>query len=102
MLEIAILGLLNESPMHGYELRKRLSSLLGSFRAFSYGSLYPTLRRLSEAGWIEERIDEDLISRAGRSRRAKRVYRLTADGKEHFQQLLEQVGPEAFGDEGFG
>ena len=41
MLEIAILGLLNESPMHGYELRKRLSTLLGAFRAFSYGSLYP-------------------------------------------------------------
>jgi DNA-binding PadR family transcriptional regulator len=47
VLEIAVLGLLGESPMHGYELRKRLSTLLGAFRAFSYGSLYPTLRRLS-------------------------------------------------------
>src|SRR3954464_11871343 len=54
MLEIAILGLLNDSPMHGYELRKRLSTLLGAFRAFSYGSLYPSLRRLQEAGWIDE------------------------------------------------
>ena len=54
MLEIAVLGLLNESPMHGYEIRKRLATLLGTFRAFSYGSLYPTLRRLSEAGWIDE------------------------------------------------
>jgi DNA-binding PadR family transcriptional regulator len=102
VLEIAVLGLLNESPMHGYELKKRLSSLLGAFRAFSYGSLYPTLRRLQEAGWIEERTDEDLAGRAGRSRRAKRVYRLTAEGKEHFQELLSQVGPEAFDDEGFG
>ena len=41
MLELAILGLLLESPMHGYELRKRLTGLLGAFRAFSYGSLYP-------------------------------------------------------------
>ena len=39
MLELAILGLLLESPMHGYELRKRLTGLLGAFRAFSYGSL---------------------------------------------------------------
>ena len=54
MLEIAVLGLLNESPMHGYELRKRLATLLGTFRAFSYGSLYPTLRRLTEAGWLTE------------------------------------------------
>src|SRR5256886_9665196 len=87
MLEIAVLGLLNEAPMHGYELRKRLANLLGAFRAFSYGSLYPTLRRLQEAGWIdEERPLEDSLSTSGfssRSRRGKRVYRLTAEGKEH-------------------
>ncbi|HEY3738058.1 MAG TPA: PadR family transcriptional regulator [Jatrophihabitans sp.] len=104
MLEIAILGLLNESPMHGYELRKRLSNLLGGFRAFSYGSLYPTLRRLSEAGWIteEEAIEPLATGGAPRSRRGKRVYGLTADGKEHLAELLGQVGPEAFDDEGFG
>jgi len=99
-LEIAVLGLLNESPMHGYELRKRLAVLLGAFRAFSYGSLYPTLRRLSEAGWITEEHDE--TAPATRSRRARRVYRLTADGKEHLAELLADVGPEAFDDEGFG
>ena len=54
MLELAILGLLTESPMHGYELRKRLSTTLGAFRALSYGSLYPTLRKLRDAGWISE------------------------------------------------
>ena len=31
MLEFAVLGLLLESPMHGYELRKRLTGLLGCF-----------------------------------------------------------------------
>ena len=101
MLEIAVLGLLNQSPMHGYELRKRLASLLGTFRAFSYGSLYPTLRKLSEAGWITEEAPLDLPSTT-RSRRGKRVYRLTAEGKEHFAELLSEVGPEAFDDEGFG
>ena len=100
MLEIAVLGLLNESPMHGYELRKRLSSLLGTFRAFSYGSLYPTLRRLADAGWISE---EEAPSASGaRSRRGKRVYQLTAEGKEHLAELLAEVGPDAFDDEGFG
>ena len=103
MLEIAVLGLLNESPMHGYELRKRLSNLLGAFRAFSYGSLYPTLRRLAEAGWIsEEESIEPVGASAPRSRRGKRVYRLTAEGKEHLADLLADVGPEAFDDEGFG
>jgi DNA-binding PadR family transcriptional regulator len=102
LLEIAILGLLNESPMHGYELRKRLSSLLGGFRAFSYGSLYPTLRKLSEAGWITEEEPLEPVAPGARSRRGKRVYGLTADGKEHLAELLGQVGPDAFDEEGFG
>lgn len=103
MLEIAVLGLLNESPMHGYELRKRLATLLGAFRAFSYGSLYPTLRRLSEAGWISEEAPiEAAVGSPPRGRRRKRVYRLTADGKEHLAELLAKVGPDAFDDEGFG
>jgi DNA-binding PadR family transcriptional regulator len=102
VLEIAVLGLLNESPMHGYELRKRLSSLLGAFRAFSYGSLYPTLRRLSEAGWISEELPLDAAPPSMRSRRGKRVYKLTAEGKEHLAELLAAVGPEAFDDDGFG
>jgi DNA-binding PadR family transcriptional regulator len=102
MLEIAVLGLLNESPMHGYELRKRLATLLGAFRAFSYGSLYPTLRRLSEAGWISEEAPIDAAVAGARSRRGKRVYRLTAEGKEHLAELLAGVGPDAFDDEGFG
>jgi DNA-binding PadR family transcriptional regulator len=102
VLEIAILGLLNESPMHGYELRRRLTNLLGAFRAFSYGSLYPTLRRLSEAGWITEESPLDAPAGATLSRRGKRVYRLTAEGKEHLADLLSEVGPDAFDDEGFG
>src|SRR5579884_3912787 len=101
VLDIAVLGLLNESPMHGYELRKRLSATLGTLRAFSYGSLYPTLRRLSEAGWITEEAPIDQPG-AKRSRRAKRVYQLTADGKEHLAELLADVGPDAFDDDGFG
>ncbi len=100
MLEIAVLGLLSESPMHGYELRKRLTSLLGAFRAFSYGSLYPTLRRLTEAGFISE--DAPIEPSSTRSRRGKRVYKLTAEGKEHLADLLAEVGPDAYDDEGFG
>jgi hypothetical protein len=50
VLELAVLGLLHETPMHGYELRKRLNSVLGAFRAFGYGSLYPCLRSYSAGG----------------------------------------------------
>ena len=39
---------------------------------------------------------------AARGRRAKIVYRLTAEGKEHFVQSLEVTGPSAWDDENFG
>ena len=38
VLELAVLGLLHRTPMHGYELRKQLTNVLGLFRALSYGS----------------------------------------------------------------
>ncbi len=102
ILEFAVLGLLRESPMHGYELRKRLNTSLGVFRAFSYGTLYPCLKTLVANGWLIEEpgnVGEAAASLTGR--RAKIVYRLTADGKEHFEQLLSQTGPDAYEDETF-
>jgi len=99
VLEFAILGLLHESPLHGYELRKRLNALLGTFRAFSYGSLYPTLRRMKAAGWIGE---DGGGAETRASRRARVVYRLTAEGKERFAELLAEVGPATTDEEQFG
>jgi DNA-binding PadR family transcriptional regulator len=106
MLELAILGLLHESSMHGYELRKELTTKLGAFRAaISYGSLYPTLRRLQAAGWITE---ESPAKAAGAEvplltgRRGRVVYKITAEGKERFQELLGSAGPETYDDTGFG
>lgn len=104
MLELAVLGLLHESPMHGYELRKRLNILLGAVRAaFSYGSLYPTLRRLRESGWITQDNQSDSETSPTRSgRRGKISYRLTPEGKERFTELLANAGPETYEDTGFG
>ncbi|NDU73374.1 PadR family transcriptional regulator [Actinomadura sp. DSM 109109] len=103
VLELAVLGLLHESPMHGYELRKRLNTLLGMFRAFSYGSLYPCLKQLLANGLImEDRPEEPNAPLALQSRRSKIVYKLTADGKERLQQLLTEAGPASWEDEGFG
>jgi DNA-binding PadR family transcriptional regulator len=107
VLEFAILGLLHESPMHGYELRKQLTTKLGAIRAaISYGSLYPTLRRLQAAGWITE--DAEAAPPAAdevpllTGRRGRVVYKITAEGKERFLSLLASAGPETYDDEGFG
>lgn len=53
MLELAILGVLKEFPLHGYELKKRLNDSLGHLWGVSYGSLYPALARLEKVGAIE-------------------------------------------------
>ncbi|MEQ3554974.1 PadR family transcriptional regulator [Pseudonocardia nematodicida] len=103
MLEFAILGLLQDGPLHGYELRKQLGRRLGGFRAFSYGSLYPALRRLVRAGLIAEAPDPEGPGHgAGWSRRGRRVYRITAEGKERFADMLADAGPQAWEDGSFG
>lgn len=101
LLEFAVLGLLHESPMHGYELRKRLNSALGAFRALSYGSLYPCLRDLLAREWISDSGAEQGATPASGRRRARIVYELTAEGKEHFQTLLARSGPASWGDDEF-
>jgi DNA-binding PadR family transcriptional regulator len=97
LLEFAVLGLLHDGPLHGYELRKRLTTALGIFRALSYGSLYPALKHLVDSGWIHETTE----AATGSSKRPRITYELTADGKEHFQDLVATSGPDAWDDDDF-
>jgi DNA-binding PadR family transcriptional regulator len=103
VLDLAVLGLLADSPMHGYELRKRLNLLLGAFRALSYGTLYPCLKALTVRGWICESVPPEAEPGAVvlTGRRARIVYELTAEGKERFQSLVSHPGPAAWEDERF-
>lgn len=89
--------------MHGYELSKQLNMLLGTFRALSYGTLYPCLTKLYAAGLITKEGDEPNGQRPTRAPgRSKIVYRLTAEGKERFQDLLTNPGSGAWEDDEFG
>jgi DNA-binding PadR family transcriptional regulator len=137
-LELAVLGLLHQAPLHGYELRKRVTGLLGWGRVLSYGSLYPCLKQMLRDGLIAEDVPEasdvpsaprrvgksarttkgvkgakgakakvarvsavaDVAPRAGR--RGKIVYKLTAEGKERFADLVSAAGPSAWEDDNFG
>src|SRR5207249_6381648 len=95
MLELAILGLLKERAMHGYQLKKRLADTLGSFWQVSYGSLYPALKRLQREEAVEMVFPKEDVGRR------KNVYRITAKGEALFAELLGSVGQEAAGDDGF-
>jgi DNA-binding PadR family transcriptional regulator len=96
-LELAVLGLLHESPLHGYELRKRLNLLLGWSRLLSYGSLYPALKRMLRAGWITE----VTTGSPGVSRRQRIVYQITPAGTEFFASAVADSGPATWEDESF-
>jgi DNA-binding PadR family transcriptional regulator len=85
MLELAILGLLKEQPMHGYQLSRELGESLGGFWRVSYGSLYPTLRRLERAGAVQSVIDAET-----RARR-KTTYEITEQGEQLFFELLQET-----------
>jgi len=86
MLELAILGLLKERPMHGYQLSRELSESLGGFWRVSYGSLYPTLRRLEKNDEVEAVASEETT--VGRR---KQVYRITEVGEQAFLRLLQET-----------
>ncbi|MGH3508995.1 MAG: PadR family transcriptional regulator [Nocardioidaceae bacterium] len=98
-LELAVLGLLHGSPMHGYELRKRLNGVLGWGRVLSYGSLYPALKKMLRAGWIAEHVTAPEPGAV--SRRQRIVYELTPVGEDRFVKLMGESGPSAWEDDNF-
>jgi DNA-binding PadR family transcriptional regulator len=107
MLELAILGLLKEQELHGYELKKRLVDTLGFMSGVSFGSLYPALSRLETAGAVKA-VESRAVApiphtgslggelaafrnrkaAASRGSRGKKVYGITVRGEQLFEELL--------------
>ena len=109
MIDLAILGLLDEQDLHGYQLKKQLAELVGSRSGISFGSLYPALARLEKAGARQGRrgphqtrptipmtgaLSGELaafrarLGRPARSRRTKKVYGITELGRQRLRELL--------------
>ncbi len=113
MIDLAVLGLLSEGDLHGYELKKRLREIMGPLSSVSFGSLYPALARLERDGLVEAvTLDvndhsspsvpmtgslsgEVAAFRAGRLRsvrgsRNKKVYRISRAGRIRLCELIAQ------------
>jgi DNA-binding PadR family transcriptional regulator len=108
VLELAILGLLKDQELHGYELKKRLAETLGPLSSVSFGSLYPALARLEAAGAVKAVEASTLPAapipttgsltgevaafrarrNATRGSRGKKVYGITPRGEQLFEELL--------------
>jgi len=96
VLEMAVLGLLKDQDMHGYELRKRLGDVFGLSAAVSFGSLYPALARLEVAGAVRAVPSPSARTAQGaststaerRASRRRKVYSITLLGSQLFEELL--------------
>jgi DNA-binding PadR family transcriptional regulator len=81
-LKFALLGLLAESPKYGYEIKRRFEGALGNVWSVSYGQLYPTLRRLSELGWVTKKTEP------GKKAAEKNIYSITEKGRKKLDEWL--------------
>jgi DNA-binding PadR family transcriptional regulator len=82
--ELILLGLLKESPKHGYDIKKKIREILFLFAGTDLKSIYYPLRVLEKKGLVVKRINK-------RGHRPQRfVYELTAKGKERFKRLLTE------------
>lgn len=82
VIELPILGFLKEEPMHGYELRQRLQTVLGFVWQPSFGALYPMLRKLEQRGFVTK---SEIKKGPGPQ---KQVYSITDQGQARLRELL--------------
>lgn len=82
--ELAILSVLAEGSLHGYEIAKRIEQQTDSVLRFDVASLYPMLYRMEKRGWVK---GEWELLRNGRSRRC---YHLTPAGRAKLVPLRRQ------------
>jgi PadR family transcriptional regulator PadR len=82
--ELAILALLAEQPLYGFEISKQIEEKTGGALHFTLASLYPMLYDLEKRGSIAGRWEPNL---AGRDRR---VYSLTPAGKRELAPLRRE------------
>ena len=81
---LALLGLLMGKPRHGYELKRTIDSMLENVAAVTSGTLYYTVRRMQDKGWVTGRRE-----RKG-NRPERTVYSITPAGRREFRRLLRQ------------
>ena len=74
-LDMLVLKILDDGPMHGYAIALRLERLSGDVLSVEEGSLYPALYRMEERGWLGS---EWALTDTGRR---ARFYKLTRAGR---------------------
>lgn len=82
--ELAALSVLEDGPLHGYEMARRIElQTQGSLR-FTLASLYPLLYRLEKRGWVRG------VWETSQNGRRRRCYRLTPAGKKKLAPIRKE------------
>lgn len=79
-----ILGLLSETPLSGYDIKKIIDIRFRFFWSESYGQLYPTLKELNRKGLIE------VMKSEGKEKRSRTTYRITEEGLSTLLSWLDK------------
>lgn len=82
--ELAVLSVLAEGSLHGYEVARRIEERTGGTLRFTLASLYPLLYRLERRGAVAS------AWKTAPNGRQRRCYRLTAGGRRRLEPLREQ------------
>lgn len=91
MQELVVLGLLNEKPRYGYEIKMIIDNVMSHVIDVSSGSLYYALKKLREQDLVQETAVEKVGRRPERS-----IYEITELGKKAFaEDLPELIFPQA-------
>jgi PadR family transcriptional regulator PadR len=85
--ELAILSVLAERPLHGYQIAKRIHEQTAGVVSFDVASLYPVLYALESRGLVKGEWEEAGAKSRGRRRR---YYRLTPDGHRRLKPLRRE------------
>jgi transcriptional regulator len=83
-LDLLILQVLDQEPMHGWGITERIEQRSDSLLSVNQGSLYPALYRLVRRGWIRAQW------KVTENNRRARYYTLTAPGRAMLGEEREQ------------
>jgi DNA-binding PadR family transcriptional regulator len=89
-IELAVLGLLSECNLYGYEIKKKMDYRVGSYVNIKFGSIYYVIKKGLKNGWIVKK-----ENKKGAGTPERTVYELLPEGRQRFKTMLKKYFDKA-------
>jgi PadR family transcriptional regulator, regulatory protein PadR len=86
ILPLLVLHLISQGPSYGNQLMEKIGAMTAGVLSVNPNTMYPLLRQLESRGLVEGQWEHP-------ERRSRRYYSLTAEGREEYATLVEEVRP---------